>query len=142
MHSNIEGQGEIQYTGVGFLIVNVVSANEALPIKGARVYVRGNDTQNQNETYELTTNESGLTEILELSTPPKSLSLSPGNPAGYSTYNISIDVPDYYPQELTHIPFFDGVTSLQRINLVAKTPFNSGDFDPNQSTTESEPTRN
>lgn len=139
MHSSTEGQDEIQYTGNGFLIVNVVSANEALPIKDARVLIKGNDVQNQNESYELITDESGLTEVLKLPTPPKEMSLTPGNKAGYSSYNIYVDVPDYYPREFIHIPIFDGVTSLQRINLVAKTPYQSDNFDPNRVTTESAP---
>ena len=139
MHSKTEEENTQQYTGTGFLIVNVVSANEALPIKDAQIYIRGNDEQNKNEFFELTTDESGLTKVLSLKTPPKELSLTPGNPAGYSSYNIYVNVPDYYPREFTSIPIFDGVTSLQRINLVAKAPFQSDEFNPNQPNAESAP---
>ena len=139
MHSETEEQSGMQYTGTGYLIVNVVSANEALPIKDAQIYVRGNDEQNKNEFFELITDESGLTELLPLKTPPKELSLTPGNTSGYSTFNIYVNVPEYYPREFSNIPIFDGVTSLQRINLVAKAPFQSDEFNPNHPNTESAP---
>ena len=139
MHSSSEGQSDTEYVGRGFLIVNTVSANEALPIENARVYIKGNDPQNQKEEFILFTDESGLTEITELRAPSRQLSLSPGNPAGYSSYNISVSKPGYYERELLHVPIFDGVTSLQRINMVAQTPYNSQNFNPNTPTQESEP---
>ncbi len=139
MHSSVEGQKDIPYTSEGYLIVNTVAANEALPIENARVFIKGNDEQNKDDEFVLFTNESGLTELIALKTPEKELSLSPGNAAGYSSYNISVSKDGYYSRKFSHIPIFSGVTSLQRVNLVAKTPFDSDDFDPNGEVTETAP---
>ena len=139
MHSGVEGQKDIPYTSEGYIIVNVVAANEALPIENARVSIKGNDDQNKDDEFLLFTNESGLTELIALRTPEKALSLTPGNAAGYSSYNLSVSKDGYYTREFVHIPIFSGVTSLQRINLIAKTPFDSEDFDPNDDVTESAP---
>ena len=128
---------DVIYSGEGYLIISAVSANEALPIEGARVYIKGNDEQNKDFIFSTTTDESGLTEIIALKTPDKELSLSPNNKNTFASINMSVSKDGYYTREFLHVPVFDGVTSLQRINLIARTPFDSDSFDPNTATQES-----
>ncbi len=108
----------------GRLSVKVSTAQGAIPIKDAVVFVtpyvqNGNSV---NETYSLRTNADGLTRILELSAPAKSLSLSPGSMTiPYSEYVLTVKKEGYKSAELIGIPIFDGITSIQNIFLVPLT---------------------
>ena len=137
MDTTTQNDAVVIYSGEGYLIISAVSANEALPIEGARVHIKGNDEQNKDYIFITTTDESGLTEIIALKAPSKELSLSPNNKNTFASINMSVSKDGYYTREFLHVPVFDGVTSLQRINLIARTPFDSDSFDPNTATQES-----
>ena len=61
----------------GRLRTEVVSMNDNLPIKGARIQISysGDPTQ---QIEEVDTDESGMSEAIALSTPPLEYSMSPG----------------------------------------------------------------
>ena len=127
---NYQLQAAIPYIGEGYLIMNVASANGALPINDAHIQITGADMQNSDIEYNLTTNESGLSEKITLKTPRKELSLSPGTPNGYARYTAIVKKDGYYTQTFTNLPVFDGITSIQPARLVPLAPYNSENFDP------------
>lgn len=129
----------IQNESLGFLIVNVNTANGALPIEGARVTVYGaNPNENgepfldNNIVYTLKTNRNGKTEKVALETKSKELSLSPNNPFPYESYNITVTADGFYDASYLNVPVFQGITSLQGVSLIPLSEFSSPtDYIPN-----------
>ncbi len=102
--------------GTGYLRVQTVSAGGALPVEGALVLVL--DEESKNTVSSQRTDRSGLTETLSLPTPARGLSQSPSSVAPYSTYTVQVSKDGYFSAFDYSIPVFDGVTSLQRVNLI------------------------
>ena len=63
----------------------------------------------------------GKTDPLTLPAPARSLSMEQagiGAPLPFALYNAEVVLSGFYRQEYTRIPLFDGVTSIQRVDLV------------------------
>ena len=103
---------------LGFLIVEAKTANGALPIENALVYIYKNDTENNDVLYSLRTDNNGRTQKIALETKDKNLSMSPGNEIPFSTYNIVIRADGYYYSSKSNVPVFEGITSIQTANLI------------------------
>lgn len=113
-------------SGTGWLQVKVVSANGAFGVEDAQVLIFGFDEEGRDTgvIYSLRTDQSGLAPKIALSTPPRALSLTPeedGVP--YATYHVKVSKDNYNSVEITNVPVFDGVTSLQRVNLIPENEF-------------------
>lgn len=129
----------IQNESLGFLIVNVNTANGALPIEGARVTVYGANPEESGEpfldnniVYTLKTNRNGKTEKIALETKSKELSMSPNNPFPYESYNITVTADGFYDASYLNVPVFQGITSLQGASLIPLSEFSSPtDYIPN-----------
>lgn len=108
--------------GSGFLQVQVTSANGAVPEEGAQVLIYDYPEEDSGELSRLLmtlkTDRSGQTPKVELPAPPKSFSQTPGGEKPYSAYNIEVSKDGFFNVEGVGVPVFDGVTSLQRINLI------------------------
>ncbi len=113
-----------QNSGTGYLKVMVTAADNALPIEGATVTVTSGAGSNLTLISKQTTNASGETVQIELSAPPKELSLTPGNSNTFAKYNVRIDFPGYYTVENIDVPVFDGQVSMQPTQLI---PLPAGD---------------
>ncbi len=115
--------------GRGYLRVVVRKARETLPIEGALVQIYGSDPEGDNTDvlYSLVTDEDGLTEVVELSAPPASLSMTPGDPAPYGVYNITVQKDGYGRVENVGAPVFDGVLSTQPVQLIPLSEFLAGE---------------
>lgn len=100
----------------GRLQINVTSALGAVPIPGAKVaiYYTGEPGQ---ELEEVTTDNSGQTEILELSAPPLEYSVEPSEPQPYSEYTIEVSAPGYESVEVAGAEILPEVTALQNIRM-------------------------
>lgn len=100
----------------GRLQINVTSALGAVPIPGAKVaiYYTGEPGQ---ELEEVTTDNSGQTEILELSAPPLEYSVEPSEPQPYSEYTIEVSAPGYESVEVAGTEILPEVTALQNIRM-------------------------
>ena len=129
-----------QNDSIGFLIVNVKTANGALPVEGAHVTIyaspideSGNASMlNSNIVYTLTTDISGKTPKVALATKNKNLSLTPDNPIPYESYNIAVSADGFYDSNYLNVPVFQGITSLQGANLIPLSEFSSpNDYIPN-----------
>lgn len=102
--------------GVGNLLIQVRSADDAVPINGARVRV--SDDQGR-ELYNLITDESGDTEQVSLETVDRSLSLDPnysGSP--YTSYNVEVDADGFNSLLITGVQIFDGENAIQPVALI------------------------
>lgn len=107
-----------QNTGTGYLKVMVTAADNALPIEGATVTVTSGAGQGATLINKQTTNSSGETMQIALSTPPKELSLTPGNTNTFARYNVRVDFPGYYTVENIDVPVFDGQVSMQPTQMI------------------------
>lgn len=113
-------------SGTGWLQVRVVEANGAFGIEDAQVLVFGfnEDGGDTGVIYSLRTDSSGLAPKVALSAPPKSRSLTPADDGvPYASYHIKVSKEGYNSVEITNVPVFEGVTSLQRVNLVPEKMF-------------------
>ncbi|MFA5561321.1 MAG: hypothetical protein WDA00_01590 [Eubacteriales bacterium] len=114
------------YNSTGFMIVQAVSAGGAFPVIDAVVTINGVDPQNSDIHLVLRTDQSGKTDKIPLPTPPKELSLTPGNPSPYAKYNVSIFKEGYRLEEKIDIPVFSDITSIQFANMVPTEVFEPG----------------
>ena len=114
----------------GYLKVILQLADGAFPISGESVYVR---TENENTnsfteitngySYRLITDSSGATSPVSITTPDVSVSLNEFSPdVPYSTAEVYVDVPGYFPVRIKGVQIFPGRLSTLPINL---TPVNS-----------------
>lgn len=105
-------------TGAGFLIVQVTTANTAIPLGGATVRVSRDEIGRPEILYNLISGSDGRTERIPLDAPPRAESLSPGPDRVFGSYNIEVSLPGYEGATYLHIPIYDGITAIQQANLV------------------------
>lgn len=75
-------------------------------------------TGGSDQTIEqVTTNESGQTELIELETPPLEYSMEPTEEQPYSEYTIEINTEGYAPLNISGIQLLSGETSVQQVKL-------------------------
>ena len=101
---------------IGYLQIQARTAQEAIPIDGARVLVLDDET---NTLYRLTTNNSGETRAVALETVDRSFSLNPdyqGIP--YANYGVTVEAPGFRSVSVTKIPIFDGETAVLPVTMM------------------------
>ncbi len=105
----------------GFLQIRVVSDNNEIPIKNARIEIAS--TGNPDQTLEqIRTNGDGLTETIELSAPPLEYSLSPSDNQPYSEYNLKVSADHYEDTIISGVQILSGEIGLQNIRLLVSRP--------------------
>ena len=104
-------------TGMGYLIVQVTTANTAIPLEGAFVRI-SRDAPDRGVLYELRTGADGRTARVALQTPPRSVTLTPGGGDAFTPYNIEVSLAEYGETFYQHVPIFDGITSIQGADLI------------------------
>ena len=102
--------------GTGFLVVQVTTANSAIPLEGAEVRIL--DKSGGNVIYELKSDRSGKTPRVSLPTVPRSTSLTAGSATPYTPYHIEVTLAGYGPLIFNNVPIFDGITAIQQADLV------------------------
>ena len=103
--------------GKGTLMVQVTSANGALPIEGAKVTISEVEEEGGAVIANLVTDRSGRTEKIEIATPLAEVSQQPGTIRPYRNVNIMIEYPGYYVKENINVPVFDKIESIQPVAL-------------------------
>lgn len=75
------------------------------------------------------TDRSGQVKLVTVPALERSLSETPGDPAPYVSYRITVSHPDFMDAVIEQVPVFEGVTSLQAVDLIpaAAAPVNSPD---------------
>ena len=115
-----------QMTGAGKLIFQVTTAGGAIPLEGAVVSVMDSipdavpDLSDEPRIV-MYTGDDGKTRPLTLPAPARAQSQeaqSPSDPLPYALYNATVELDGYYPQGFSLIPVFDGITSIQRLDLI------------------------
>lgn len=105
----------------GGLIVIVTTFRGLYPVENAKVNVFTGIIENPNIVDTDTTGLSGKTKKFVLKTQDKSLSEKAGeNKTPFTTYNISVNADGYVEQVNMDIPVFEGITTLQKVNLTSK----------------------
>ena len=112
-----------EYTDVnmrrGSLRFRTYTARGALPVSGARVVVFKNIGGKKHVFYSLTTDSSGLTQVMSLPAPPKELSETPDSSVQpYALYDAEITAAGYNNVLIRDLPVFEGVLSLQKVAMV------------------------
>ncbi|MBQ9773659.1 MAG: hypothetical protein IJW30_03250 [Clostridia bacterium] len=109
-------------TRTGSLIVHATTARGAIPLEGVQITIRNYEPEfaaNRGDIITvLTTDRSGNTERISLPAPPKSDSLTAGNPRPFSIYNLEAHLEGYRTQYYYALPIFDGITAVQPVDLV------------------------
>ena len=101
---------------IGYLQIQVRTAQEAIPIDGARVLVLDDEG---NTIYRLTTDTSGETQAVPLQTLDRSFSQNPnyvGTP--YISYGVIVETEGFEQHTVTQIPIFDGETATLPVALL------------------------
>lgn len=106
-----------QNPNFGTLLFQVTSGQGAFPIAGAKVVITKNLTDGHSLSITTSTDESGKTEEFSLPAPNKSLSQSPGGKDVFAIYDAVITSPGYVTVVVREIPIFDGITTIQPVNL-------------------------
>ncbi len=104
-------------TDIGYFRANVTSSSTSRPIAGAKIQI-SNINNPQNILEEITTDENGQTETVQLQTPPLEYSMVPESNQPYSVYNIRIEAPGYEPQDISGAEILPGQTALQNAALL------------------------
>lgn len=112
MNGMMENQNQ---TGTGFLVVQVTTANTAIPLEGAAVTVRDEAGR---VLYELRSGRDGRTERVSLQAPLRSVSMRPSVRRPYAVYGIEVTQNGYGKAFFENVPVFDGITAVQQANLV------------------------
>ncbi len=112
-----------EYTDIndrrGSLRFRTYTARAALPVAGARVVISKNIGGKKHVFYSLTTDSSGLTQVMSLPAPPKELSETPDSSVQpYALYNAEVSAAGYNDVLISDIPVFEGVLSLQKVAMV------------------------
>ena len=123
----------IQGDEIGFLTVDVKTANGALPVENAQVtiYNSARDTEKDPSSlssdviYNLTTDRNGKTQKVALKTKSAQLSQSPDEKIPFMSYNISVNADGFYDNSYLNVPIFQGITSIQEVLLIPLSEFAS-----------------
>ena len=100
----------------GKLQIYVVTIIGNRPVAGAkiRVYVSGIPDQ---VLYELTTNESGMTDEIELETPDIAYSISPSEPQPYAEYTVDASAEGFEPAEVSSTEVLPDTTAILEVRM-------------------------
>lgn len=104
-------------TALGGIKISLTSILGQIPITNANITISYTDTQDV-VVEDLTTDESGQTEVIELPAPDISYSLNPSETRPYSEYTISVTAPGYEPTIVTGSEILPDVTSIQPISMI------------------------
>lgn len=100
----------------GKLRVSITAELTYTPVPDATINISYAGQTNAIE--QLTTDESGQTEAIELSTPPVEYSLEPESTQPYSEYTLTVSAPGYETAVINNTQLLSGETAVQPVQLV------------------------
>lgn len=98
----------------GYFVSRASAANSSIPIPNAMVTV----TQGAELLAVRTTDRSGRTTPVTVSTPEESESLSPGNGIPFASVDVTIEHPDYLRIVTRGVQIFPGQLTEQNFTLI------------------------
>ena len=112
----------------GYLKIRALSSENDIPIQNARIEI--SDSGNPDDTILVTeTNSDGITDNLELSSPPVEYSLEPSDNQPYSLYNIKISAVDYEETIISGVQILSDELGIQNISMTPSVTSNDS-YDP------------
>jgi len=102
---------------IGSLQVNVYSQTNFIPITNATVTIRNTFPQTNTVSEQLSTNNSGQTETIQLPTPPLEYSLTPESSMPYAEYDLTISAPGYETTVVSGTQLLPDTKAIQDIRL-------------------------
>lgn len=107
------------YDSIGWISVNVRTAENASPVENASVIITSMNDGNLIFKATGITDESGQIKKIALPAPSASLSLDSENLIKpYSVYDISVYADGFFRERSVDVPVFAGITSVQQFNMV------------------------
>ena len=107
-----------ELSDIGSLQVRVSTENQAVPLVGATVLVTRGHNGETALARAMVTDENGTTELIDLPTKDRALSLNPDNRAPYTTYTVEVAADGYYRKQFTDLPIYGGVTAIQSVSMI------------------------
>lgn len=101
----------------GTLLFQVTGGQGAVPIAGATVVISKALPNGHTLSVTTTTDESGKTAEFSLPAPDRDKSQTPGGTDVFAVYDALISAPGTVSVMVQDIPIFDGVTTIQPIDL-------------------------
>lgn len=102
----------------GYIVVNVYTSRAQIPLIDAQVSVTSGAGANSKLLGFRTTNESGQTAPISISTPDLELSLSPSKIKPFAICDIKISHPSYYTLTITNVQIFANTQTIQNVELI------------------------
>lgn len=107
----------LQNPNFGTLLFQVTGGQGAVPIAGATVVISKALPNGHTLSVTTTTDESGKTSEFSLPAPDRDKSQTPGGTDVFAVYDALISAPGTVSVMVQDIPIFDGVTTIQPIDL-------------------------
>ncbi|MEG1500530.1 MAG: hypothetical protein RR396_01090 [Clostridiales bacterium] len=107
-----------KYHQKGFLKVQTYTARRNFPVADAQIEISKNFPQGKYTIGILKTDQAGATSEIVLPAADKSLSEHPGSANAYTTFDIIIKHPSFVEVRIHNIPVFEGILSLQEVDLI------------------------
>ena len=102
---------------IGRLRVDVTSEITSFPVEDAVISISYTGEPDR-QLEQLSTNNSGQTEVIELATPPLEYSLNPSiESQPYSEYTLNISAPGFEPMSISGAEILPDVTAIQNVRL-------------------------
>ena len=102
----------------GYLKVRAMTARRTYPVEDAMIEVSKTFESGKYVIGTLITGIGGVSEVIELPAPDKSLSESPGNTDLFTTIDVIVSREGYIEMYYKNLPVFDGITSIQTADLL------------------------
>ena len=106
----------ISLTDKGQIHFAVTSAADNTPVSGAAIAI-ASPADPAVTVEQVTTDENGMTEKVDLAAPPAEYSLSLGDVQPYSEYDLIITAPGYEDVSISGIQILSGQSSLSKVSL-------------------------
>lgn len=110
-------------TSKGGLVFNITSTQALIPIENATINIYSSSDPTR-QIEQITTNDLGETERIELPAPPPEYSEQPDEPRPYTDYNFEISAPNYEPVFIEGAQILPDVTAVQPVSM---NPFATSD---------------
>ncbi len=105
----------------GQLQINVTTAQGAEPIRDAKISLSYTGDP-MTSLKQITTNESGQTDVLDLDAPSIDYSMEPSEIQPYAEYTINVSADGYLPIDISGIEVLPESTAIQPVDLTKAAP--------------------
>ena len=106
-----------QNPAFGTLLFQVTGGQGAFPVDGATITITKALDDRLGLSVTVVTDESGKTDPISLPAPSRALSQAPNGGVVYAAYQAEVSAPNYVTTEIRDLPVFDGITTIQPVNL-------------------------